>query len=133
MAAMWCCDARKEGADLWRQVWDRMEELPGLVQVVKVEAHLTYNDVLSGRSPFQHWSGNALADKLAKASSDTAKAMSLIALVTSQWKRARAWYKWVLEIAANWTDDTALARLLPPQEQPRQLPRPQATSNTHEN
>ena len=35
----WCCDARREADHFWRQLWDRSEDLRGLVRVVKVKAH----------------------------------------------------------------------------------------------
>ena len=128
----WCCDSRREAADLWRQVWDRLDELPDLVQVVKVKAHLSYEDVLSGRIPWTHWIGNGMADMWAKAGSAAAARQSPTAAIHSQWTRVRQWYKWVVAFASDWTEDTAKSGPIP---LPPAAARPQDTlraSITHE-
>ena len=102
----WCCDARREGADLWRQIWDRLEEMPCQVDVVKVKAHMTYQDALSGRISWATWLGNAVADKWAKAGSAAAARQSPASSFHAQWNRARVWYKWLVTLAENWTNDT---------------------------
>ena len=49
----WCCEAKCEGADIWRTIWFIPEDIEG-VQVLKVKANFEYQDVLSGRIPLQH-------------------------------------------------------------------------------
>ena len=47
----WCTRAKAAGADLWRSVFDRLEELKGQgeVAVVKVKAHTSWFDLVSRR------------------------------------------------------------------------------------
>ena len=87
----WCCDTRREAADLWKLVWDRLDDMPGWVQVVKVKAHLTYQDALNGRIHWQRWIGNAVADQWAKAGFAAAHGLSPVTAFHSQWLRAKAW------------------------------------------
>ena len=49
----WPCESRREAADLWRALWDRLDELPDTVRIVKVKAHLRVQDAQSGKT---HWS-----------------------------------------------------------------------------
>ena len=109
----WCCDSRREGADLWRQVWDLLDDMPDLIDVVKVRAHLSYQDVLDGRIGWKSWLGNAIADRWAKAGSAAAARQSPVAAVNAQWNRATAWYKWVVTFAGNWVEDTASSGPIP--------------------
>ena len=128
----WCCDARREAADLWREVWDRLDEMPGLVQVVKVKAHLSYEDVLSGRIPWKHWLGNGMADMWAKAGSTAAARQSPTAAIHSQWTRVVQWYKWVVAFASDWTEDTAKSGPVPPPPAEKREIRATLASVTHE-
>ena len=127
----WCCDPRREGADLWRQIWDRLDDLEGLMQVVKIKAHLTYDDVLAQRIEYRHWIGNALADKYAKAGAKCAAEMSPVASVTAQWHRAVEWYRWAFHVAAEWFEDTVPSGPLMPPELP-QPKQPTLPSASHE-
>ena len=80
----WCEDSRREAADLWRKIWNLLDEMLGWVQVVKINAHTTYQDALEGRIPWEHWLGNAVADRWAKAGSAAASRLSPVASVHSQ-------------------------------------------------
>ena len=31
----WCCQANRDGADLWREVWGRFDDVSGLIEVKK--------------------------------------------------------------------------------------------------
>ena len=88
--------------------------MPDTVKVVKVKAHLSFDDVLNGRISLPDWVGNSLADKFAKAGCEVATAMSPTNVIASQWKRAREWYKWVVAFTANWPSDIALAGPITP-------------------
>ena len=57
--------------------------------------------------------------------------MSRTTLVTSQRRRAQEWCKWVLEVAASWTEDIAPSGPLPP-TQPRQTSNPPVVSTSQE-
>ena len=87
----WCCESRREAADLWRVLWDLLDELPDTVRIVKVNAHLGVRDVLSGRIHWQRWIGNGVADKWAKAGAWAAARQSPTATVHSQSTSAKAW------------------------------------------
>ena len=128
----WCCDSRREGADLWREIWDRLDDLEGLVSVVKIKAHLTFADVVTQRIDFRHWIGNVLADKYAKAGAKLAKDSSPTEAITSQWHRACDWYKWVLHRASEWVEDTAPSAPLPPPVPSRQQAGTSPPSPSHE-
>ena len=126
----WCCSPNRDGADLWPEIWRRLEDLPGLVTVLKVKAHLQYSDVVSGRIPWGVWIGNGLADLWAKRGSAEAERLSPCSWIHSEWSRARAYYKWALLIASEWLVDTELAAEdtaqpvpAPPVARPRTAPR----------
>ena len=127
----WCCDARREGADLWKQIWGRLDEMLGLIQVVKVKAHITYDQMREGRIPWQHWIGNALADAWAKAGAAAAATSSPTRAIHAQWLRAKAWYKWAITFAAAWPEDTASSGPIQTQQvaSPKGVPK---ASPTHE-
>ena len=57
----WCLDTKREGADIWREVWAMLSEVSD-VKIVKMNSHLGCNDVVEGRIPFEHWVGNGVAD-----------------------------------------------------------------------
>ena len=109
----WCLDAKREGADIWREIW---AILPGLenVRVVKVKAHLSYRDVEEGRIPFAHWVGNGVADQWAKVGCETACTASPYQWSQTHWKRAQAWYRWVVKVATEWVTDTAMSGPIQP-------------------
>ena len=102
----WCCASNREGADLWRRIWQILPELAG-VFVVKVKAHLKFARVLDGAITCQDWCGNAIADVCAKAGGDIANQASSCDWVHDQWTRAIAWYRWLVRFAGQWTADTA--------------------------
>ena len=71
----WCVCAKREGANIWREIWNMLDELQG-IRVVKVKANLKYDHVLERRKAFQHWCGNGVADLWAKSGCDAACASS---------------------------------------------------------
>ena len=73
---------------MWKLVWDSLDEMPGLVQVVKVKAHLSFSDVMAGRIHWMHWVGNGIADQWAKAGAAAAAHQSPTAAVHAHWTRA---------------------------------------------
>ena len=84
----WCCQANRDGADLWREVWDRLDDMSGLIEVKKVKAHLSLKDVQNGRITYEQWIGNGIADLAAKAACSEASKLSPANLVHSAWVRA---------------------------------------------
>ena len=102
----WCCASSREGADLWRRIWQILPEVTGVV-VVKVKAHLSFARVLDGAITCQDWAGNAIADVWAKAGGDIANQASSCDWVHDQWTRTIAWYRWLVRLASQWVVDTA--------------------------
>ena len=107
----WCCSHKRDGADLWRQIWDRLEELEGVVSVQKVKAHLSYGDVVEGRTTWSKWVGNGVADLWAKRGSAVAERLSPSSWIHAEWSRACAYYKWAVLVAAEWEGDTETKEL----------------------
>ena len=91
----------REGADIWREIWDRLDQLPGQASVLKVKAHLEYKDVVSGRISWDTWLGNRIADLWAKRVSSDAERLSPCSWIHAEWSRARAVYKWALLVASE--------------------------------
>ena len=102
----WCCHPKRDGADLWKQIWHRLRELEGMVRVEKVKAHLTYQHVLDGRMSWAAWIGNGIADLWAKRGCAEASRLSPADWAHSEWSKACAVYTWAACIAAEWITDT---------------------------
>ena len=103
--AAWGSNSKRDGADLWREIWLRLDDLEGLVEVRKVKAHLTYEQVRQGIISWDLWVGNGIADFLAKAACDEASRSSPCETVHLAWKRACAFYRWAVCLAADWIND----------------------------
>ena len=102
----WCCNPRRDGADIWREIWDRLDDLHGIVSVQKVKAHLSYQKVREGRISWKAWVGNGVADMWAKWGCSEAERLSPSAWVHAEWNKACALYRWALLVAAEWIKDT---------------------------
>ncbi len=98
----WCLHPRREGADLWKKIWEAYDYLCASVEVHKVKAHLPdeafYRGVVSRRDLL----GNRAADALAKRGAAMASADSPTASVERAYRRARRWFDWVVAFAAEW-------------------------------
>ena len=81
----WCCSPKRDGADIWRQIWDRLDDLHGIVSVQKVKAHMSYQKVLDGRISWSDWVGNGVADMWAKRGCSEAERLSPSAWVHDEW------------------------------------------------
>ena len=102
----WCCDAKRVGADLWRRIWQSLENWSG-IQVAKVKAHLRFSHVTEGTIIVRNWAGNAIADKWAKAGCDMACKDSPCSGTHARWFQAIVWYRWLVRIVATWITGTA--------------------------
>ena len=89
----WCTHSNRDGADLWKSIWQIMDDLLGLVEVKKVKAHLTFSHVMDGRISWEQWVGNGIADLQAKHACAEAIGLSPIVAVQSAWVRACAFYR----------------------------------------
>ena len=111
---VWCCAAGRDGADLWKSIWQILGELSE-TSVVKAKAHLTFSQVIDGTISCGNWVGNGIADKWAKAGCDEAGRSAPCARVQREWITAVAWYRWLIRMSSDWKCDTASsAPLLPP-------------------
>ena len=102
----WCCHHKRDGADLWRQIWRYLDDMLGWIQVRKVKAHLDLSDVKRGRITYEQWVGNGVADLAANAACTEASRASPAHAVHSAWLRACAFYRWAAHLVPDWVDDT---------------------------
>ena len=100
------CQAAREGADLWRLVWQMLEDIGPGVEVRKVKAHTTEHDVLEGLIERQHHLGNAAADSLAVFARKVAEARVPTAVFRKTCERTLAWYRWCARYVSHWVTDT---------------------------
>ncbi len=98
----WTVAAGREGADLWRECWRRLEDIGPGVMVRKVEGHASLADVLAGRSTPQLKRGNGAADKYAVRAKRIA--MELFDSKRNQGTvpRANAYCGWVAMVVEHW-------------------------------
>ena len=106
---LWSTRAKAAGADLWRSVFDKLEELKdqGEVSVVKVKAHTSWWDLLSNRITPKEQFGNWLADTAAKAATAASEADAPTAGFNDQVKTALAWVRWAARYSTDWVKDIA--------------------------
>ena len=106
--AQWCCNAGRDGADIWRRIWARVEEF-GTLQILKVKAHTTAKDVQEGLIEPMRQAGNSAADVFAVLARKKAEQESPTVAYYRHYYRARAWYKHVLASVACWKEDVEVA------------------------
>ncbi len=104
MGRSWCTHPLRDGADIWRDIWARTDELGAVPNVLKVKAHLSEDAVLDGRIALKDWWGNRLADQLACRGVILARSSSPTARVEAAYRRAIRWIKWVAVYAAHWPE-----------------------------
>ena len=100
--------SRHEAADLWRDLWARVEEMggdqtgTGRVAIEKVKAHSTWADVAEGRVRQMDHVGNNAADKAAKEALAVAKADSPATEFNAAIARAVQWARWMMGYTNSW-------------------------------
>ena len=104
----WGCESVRDGADLWRDIWECMRDVGEGVRVVKVKAHTSWWDVLFGRISARDRGGNDIADKEAKKALKEALRQSPTAMVNAYIARAVGWAAWIAEYASEWISDTGV-------------------------
>ena len=104
---LYCSNPAKEGADLWRAIWDKVGDIgkEGLT-VYKVKAHLKEEAIQQGRISLVDWVGNGEADRLAVKGAEAAAEASPNKGCDQQLRRAMEYYKWVAQYTNAWADDT---------------------------
>ena len=118
----WCLHPKRDGADVWKEVWDRLDDLEGLVRVEKVKAHLNYGHVVEGRISWTSWLGNGIADQWAKLGCQEAERLSPAAWVQREWSKASELYRWAVRVAAEWLPDTLAKEPQCPEQRPTATP-----------
>ena len=104
---VFCCNPKREGADLWRGIWDILGDLGQEgVSVYKVKAHLSVERVQDGSSTLRDWRGNAAADRMAVKGAMLAERKAPREAGDAHLKRALRFYKWAVEAVADWHEDT---------------------------
>jgi hypothetical protein len=102
----WCCSSSRPAADLWKQVWDKLDDI-GVdgIEVRKCKGHATEADVHAGRSTEFLRRGNDHADHFAGRGVDIAEHMSPSAAHKAAYREAHRWYRWLAVIAEHWPHD----------------------------
>ncbi len=98
----WCLHPRREGADLWKRIWEAYDYLGTSVEVHKVKAHLPDEAFYRGAVSRRDLLGNRAADALAKKGAAMAYAESPTVRVERAYRRARRWFHWVMTFASDW-------------------------------
>ena len=98
----WCTAAKKDCADVWRDIWFYLEDLGEEVKIEWVKSHTSWFDVLMKRLTPQQFKGNGLADAAAKAARQRAERMAPAAAFNGHIYRAASWLKWLLDYATEW-------------------------------
>ena len=104
----WCTSSRAAEADLWRSVWDQLDQVRaiGPVEFKKVKAHTSWMDLLNRVISPKGQFGNWLADLGAKACTKASEAMAPASAFESESRKATAWLSWAARCAASWIHDT---------------------------
>ncbi len=101
----WCTAATREGADLWRHVWNIHDDIGGGTRVVKVKAHTSEDDVRNGVIAHGAREGKAQADIWAKAGAAEAARLAPNKSQLRAWRRAAAFIDWAAILAEHWPED----------------------------
>ena len=103
----WCTSSRVAEADLWRSVWDQLDQVRaiGPVEFKKVKAHTSWMDLLNRVISPKEQFGNWLADGAAKIAAQRSEHEAPTAAFNSQLKKALEWAKWVVSYSTKWVCD----------------------------
>ena len=102
-----CCNPKREGADLWRNIWSILRDIgEGGISVFKVKAHLAMDEVQAGTISLRDWRGNAAADRMAVRGAMLAERKAPREEGDGHLKRALRFYRWAVEAVADWREDT---------------------------
>ena len=117
----WYTRTKAAGADLWRRVFDRLEELQGQgeVAVVKVKAHTSWYDLLNRRISAKEQYGNWLADSAAKSATAASENEAPAGGFNEQLRTALAWVRWAARYSSEWVEDIAPSQCPSPTDLPR--------------
>ncbi len=103
----WSTAANRDGADLWRAIWDILDQVGKEISICKVKAHTHEEDIEAGIITVEQRDGNEIADVLAKKASHLAEQLSPTSTFEREMGKAVRYYKWLLVLASNWVNDTS--------------------------
>ncbi len=106
----WCTSAGREGADLWRICWARLDDIGHGILVRKVKGHSTAADVLAGRTTACLKRGNDAADLFAVQAKKLAADLSPVTSVLAATRRAVTYYAWAARVVQHWDEHRTTAR-----------------------
>ncbi len=101
----WCLAPERDGCELWKEVWERMREMDGEVEVLKVKAHTAEEEVGEGVITARDRYGNLHADAEARRGARLAESLSPVGAARSEFLKAVRWLGWVRRYAAMWKED----------------------------
>ena len=106
---VWCVSSKSADADLWRDVWHLLDSkrMFGEISVVKVRAHIGWEQLLARTIFPRDQFGNWLADAAAKTGASRAEAEAPAAACRAQVAKALAWLKWAARYVSKWIKDTS--------------------------
>ena len=112
----YCCDGSRKAADLWRSIWDLIDEksLDGQsFKMVWAKGHTTLVDVLQGRISALKHALNVLADRYAGRGSEWAKALSPNDKQLEAYAPAVGFYTLLAKLCGQWPGDYEQTRAKP--------------------
>ncbi len=98
----WCVAPGRDGGELWREVWARMDDMDGQVEVLKVKAHTHENEVEEGVITARDRYGNLHADAEARRGARLAESLSPVGVARAELVKALRWLGWARRFAAVW-------------------------------
>ncbi len=101
----WCVAPERDGGELWREVWWRMKEMEGEVEVVKAKAHTEEEEVGEGVITERDRFGNLHADAEARRGARLAESLAPVGTARTEFLKAVRWLGWVRRFAAVWRAD----------------------------
>ena len=123
---VYCCDGSRKAADLWRSIWDlideRSQEHEGAFRMVWVKGHTSIGDVLQGRISALKHAMNVLADTCAGQGAEAARALVPNAPQVEAYGRAVAFHTLLAKLCSNWSTDYRQERESSLPRRVRQMP-----------
>ncbi len=101
----WSTAAGRDGGDLWREVWRRMDDIGGGVEIKKVKAHTSEEDIDGGVISARDRYGNLHADAEAKRGARLAESLSPVGIAKGELVKGLRWMGWARRYAAVWRPD----------------------------
>ena len=101
----WCCASSRAAADLWRMIWDLLDDIGGGIEILKVKGHATEADISTGRITKFLQEGNGHADHNAGQGAVISEEDLPSEMQIKAYMEAKSWYRWLTVIADNWPAD----------------------------